>query len=80
MSKREAPIQIVDGTWYAVAFRNMSDGADPFTEECCHCGLVHEVEYKVENGRFWVRYTVNKAETRKARARRKRAGKPPVGE
>lgn len=71
--KRSKPIQIVDGQWYAVAFRNAADGDDPFSEECCDCGLVHRVSYKVENGKFWVQYVVDKRATARARARRAKA-------
>lgn len=71
--KRSKPIQIVDGQWYAVAFRNATDEDDPFSEECCDCGLVHRVSYKVENGKFWVQYVVDKRATTRARARRAKA-------
>ena len=64
--KLPPPIQIESGRWYAVAF-----GGEPFTEECCHCGLVHRTRYKVENGKFWVQYTVDQKLTRLARAQRK---------
>ena len=59
------PVQIIDGKWYAIAF-----GKAPFTEECCDCGLVHVTDFKVENGRFWIRYRRDAMRTKKARARR----------
>lgn len=66
-SKRsDKPIQIIDGQWYAVGF-----GGEPWTEECCSCSLVHLIRYKVENGRFWVQYTVDNKRTRLARAKLK---------
>jgi hypothetical protein len=55
--------------WYAVAF-----GAKPFREECCDCGLVHAVHYKVENGKFWVRFMRDEPSTRKARKRMAKQG------
>lgn len=61
------PVQIESGKWYAVAF-----GGPPFVEECCHCQLTHVVKYKVENGLFWVQYTVDDKLTRRARAQHKR--------
>jgi hypothetical protein len=75
--KVKGPIQIVDGAWYATAFRTKDEPeSDPFTEECCDCGLVHRVEYKVENGKFWVRYIIDKEATAEARARRSSAAPP----
>jgi hypothetical protein len=65
------PVQIIDGKWYAIAF-----GQAPFTEECCDCGLVHVTDFKVENGKFWIQYIVDKRATRTARARRKKSNPP----
>ena len=59
------PVQIIDGKWYAIAF-----GKAPFTEECCDCGLVHVTDFKVENGRFWIRYRRDAKRTAAARAKR----------
>jgi len=58
------PIQIIDGTWYAV-----NHGGPPFIEECCDCGLSHRQEWKIENGRLYFRYTVDKRATNSARKR-----------
>lgn len=70
---KDKPIQIADGAWYALAFAlGSGDDSEPFSEECCDCGLVHDITYKVENGRIWVRYVVNRRVTRLARARRAR--------
>lgn len=69
------PTQVIIGKWYAIA-----SGADgrKFTEECCDCGLVHRVEYKVANGRIWQRWFVDDAATRKARLRPQRFIKAPT--
>jgi hypothetical protein len=70
--KVKNPIQITDGSWYAMFFKTKDEGdEEPFTEECCDCGLVHRIEHKVENGRLWVRYIVDKKATARARVRRK---------
>jgi hypothetical protein len=69
MAKRTEPIQIVDGSWYAIAF-----GQKPFTEECCDCGLVHITDFKVENGKFWVRYRRDDKSTAAARVRMVKKG------
>jgi hypothetical protein len=66
MAKKGDAVQIIDGRWYAVGF-----GGEPWYEECCSCGLVHRQDYKVENGKFWVRYTVDDKRTRRARAKQK---------
>jgi hypothetical protein len=59
------PTQIIDGQWYAAAH-----GPAPHSEECCDCGLTHLIEYKLENGRIWYRYTIDKRATTAARKRR----------
>lgn len=63
--KRTNVIQLVDGRWYAFGF-----GGEPFTEECCDCGLVHEIKYKVENGKMWVQYQRSAPRTCAARKAR----------
>ena len=67
MTKRKQLPQVTldPDKWYAVAF-----GEKPWQEECCDCGLVHDVHYKVEGGRFWVRFARNERETAKAHKRR----------
>lgn len=41
---------------------------DNFSQHvCCHCSLVHDVEYVVENGRIFTRWKENKRETKKLR-------------
>lgn len=54
--------QVIEGTWYAVGV-----GEDPFTEECCDCGLVHKHNYKFEKGRLWIQYKVDDKLTKVAR-------------
>lgn len=67
-SKRSyKPVQIVEGVWYALGY-----GSDPFVEECCDCGLVHRITYKIDKGRIWHSYKVDRKLTRQARAIRKR--------
>lgn len=63
--KAEPVIQVEDGKWYAVAF-----GKKPFLEECCDCCLTHRVEYRVRDGKFWVRYFRDDRRTRLARKAR----------
>ena len=48
-------IQINDGSWYAMA---------GFSRDiCCDCGLAHDTEYKLENGRLMFRTRVNQKAT-----------------
>ena len=63
--KKPEPQQIHEGVWYVVAH-----GGSPCTEECCDCGLVHDQEWKIENGRIYFRYSRNEKATRAARKRR----------
>ena len=52
-------VQINDGSWYAQA--------DYTRDICCDCCLVHDVDYKFENGVLMVKTTVNRRETNKLR-------------
>lgn len=71
MKRKEEPLRLIDPEkWYAVGF----SGDKPFREECCDCGLVHRIDYKIENGRFWVRYQRDEPSTKRARQRMKRQG------
>ena len=63
--KPDEPIQIDPDKWYAIAH-----GKKPFLEECCDCGLVHQMRWKVEDGRIWFNYTRDERRTRAARKRR----------
>lgn len=63
--KREHAYQLTDGAWYQVAH-----GKPPYQHECCHCSLVHTVEYKIENGRIWERWTIDEKATESARRKK----------
>ena len=68
--KATQPIQLDSDKWYLVAH-----GGTPLLEECCDCGLVHLLTWKVENGKMFVNYKREEAQTKKARARRLRDAK-----
>ena len=51
--------QLWDGSWYLLD--------DSYSHQCCDCGLVHSVDFKLENGRLFQRWSVDTKETRKAR-------------
>jgi hypothetical protein len=60
--KREYVVQMYDDKFYL----------DKFSQhECCHCSLVHDTEFKVENGRIFTRWKVNDKATK---AQRKKYG------
>jgi len=65
MSKKTGPLQIVDGVWYSAAH----PGDRIHIEHCCDCGLAHRIEYKIDGGRIYYRYTVDQEETDKERKR-----------
>jgi len=52
-------VQINDGSWYLLS--------DYTRDVCCDCSLVHDVDYKIENGKILVKTTVNRRETNKLR-------------
>ena len=54
--------QVTDGEWTEVPRRG-------FKEQCCSCGLVHQTDFRVLDGRFQFRATVDNRAT--AAARRK---------
>lgn len=54
-------VQIVDDTWYALA--------DYSRDICCGCSMVHDQEWKLEDGRLFFKVKVNQRET--ARLRKK---------
>jgi hypothetical protein len=62
MNKKRRITQVVSGRWYAIA-----SGGKPYEEQCCDCGLVHSIEYKISNGRIYQRWAVDDAATRSAR-------------
>lgn len=55
--------QLYEGEWSPVK--------NKWFHECCECGLVHRVKYKIENGVLYEMWNVHRAETRQARKRRK---------
>jgi hypothetical protein len=57
--KRPKSIQMWDGSWYLDKFEK---------HECCDCGLVHVVEYKVEKGRILTNWKRDDKETEEVRA------------
>lgn len=44
----ETEIQIDDGEWVTIAWKAQR-------EKCCDCGLVHKVDYRVEDGKLQFR-------------------------
>lgn len=60
----ESAIQIYDGRWYKLA---------DYFHECCDCGLVHGVEFKLIDGVMFMRWTKSARETRKSRRLRAKA-------
>lgn len=52
---RDNIVQMYEDRWYL----------DKFLQHvCCHCSLVHDVAYKVENGRIFTTWKVNEEETK----------------
>lgn len=52
--------QIFDGEWTEGSWTEQRD-------MCCHCGLVHITEYKVEKGKIWYRTRQSERATKQAR-------------
>ena len=59
MPPKYRTVQIIDGAWYTIS------GFD--RDICCDCGLTHDTEFKLENGRIMFRTKVNQRETIKHR-------------
>ena len=59
MKKVTRTVTITDGSWYVLG--------DYTRDICCHCSLVHDMDYKVENGKIMVKTVVNTRETNKLR-------------
>lgn len=61
--------QLLDGEW-------MTPVRKGFQEQCCGCGLVHVVDYRIVDGKIQFRATVDNRATaaarRKFKSRRKR--------
>jgi hypothetical protein len=62
VAKRDNTVQMYEDKYYLDKFAR---------HECCHCALVHDVEYEVERGRIFTRWKVNAKETAKQRRRYK---------
>lgn len=59
--KKPRVVQVWSGSWYSVG---------TFVQDiCCDCGLVHDTEFKVENGRIMFRHVVNRRATDAERAK-----------
>lgn len=52
--------QIFDGEWYEADWNGQRD-------MCCHCGLTHITDYKVEKGRLMFRTRQSERATKAAR-------------
>jgi acetone carboxylase gamma subunit len=60
VAKTKYPVvQVTDDTWYALR--------DYSRDICCHCCLVHDQEWKIENGQLFFKVKVNARETAKQR-------------
>jgi hypothetical protein len=66
--KKEHTYQLYDNVWYRSAH-----GRPPYRHECCDCSLVHNIEYKFEQGSVWEKWTVDTQATVKARRDKKDA-------
>ena len=52
--------QVIDGEWYEASWTGQRD-------MCCHCGLVHITEFKVEKGKLFFRAKQSERATKAAR-------------
>ena len=57
-----APIQIIDGKWYAFGW-----GGEPRIEVCCSCSHSHRIRYKIQGGKLWIQYQTLKGLTQALR-------------
>lgn len=53
MSKYE---QVHDGQWFAVRKRGHKN-------QCCSCGLVHNIDYRIKDGLQEIRFTTDRRAT-----------------
>jgi hypothetical protein len=67
-AKKEHTYQLYDDTWYRSAH-----GRPPYRHECCDCGLVHNIEYKYEQGSIWEKWNVDTKATVEARKDREKS-------
>ena len=63
MKRKERPVQIIEGRWYALGSYERTI--------CCDCGMHHRVAYKLEKGRIFERV---KVDGRATEAERKKHG------
>jgi hypothetical protein len=52
--------QIIDGEWFRPKMRG-------FREQCCHCGLIHVIDYRIKDGGVEFRAVVDYRATAAAR-------------
>jgi hypothetical protein len=52
--------QVIDGEWYEAAWVGQRD-------MCCHCGLVHLTDWKVEKGKLFFKARQSVRATKEAR-------------
>jgi hypothetical protein len=50
-------VQVNDGDWFVPSIPGQ------FGHGCCGCGLYHDVEYRIVDGEFQMRWVVNKSAT-----------------
>lgn len=48
MKRKPPTVEIEDGRWYEISWMGQH-------ETCCHCGLKHWVDYRVEKGKLQMR-------------------------
>lgn len=69
MSKKSKYYHVTDGEWIIVPKRGYKD-------QCCSCGLVHKLNFRVIDGTIWVQtYRDNRATNGARRRKELRAGK-----
>ncbi len=59
MPSKYRTVQVVENTWYTIG------GFD--RDICCDCGLTHDTEFKLDNGKIMFRTKVNPRETARHR-------------
>jgi len=63
VKKQNQSQQLWSGSWYKID--------DSYWHECCYCSTIHAVDFKLEQGRILMRWTVNEKQTELAREARK---------
>lgn len=59
MKRKQPPVQIIEGRWYALGSYERTI--------CCDCSLHHRVSYKLEAGRIFERVTLDPRATKRDR-------------